>query len=172
MTLAKSDSDADRFDPPIPLDVRSDHGCFGCGRLNPHGLRLRFVQTAPAEVSAEFLPLREHEGFAGVVHGGIVTTLLDEAMAWAAFAADAWVVTARIDVRFRRPVVVDEPVRVIGRVVDARGRLVQTAGRVERVIDGAILAEATGTFVRVPSEQEAAWRAQYLGNAESLISGT
>lgn len=167
MTLANLDLAADRFDPPIPLDVRSDHGCFGCGRRNPHGLRLTFVQTAAAEVSADFKPARAHEGFAGVVHGGIVTTLLDEAMAWAAFAADAWVVTARIDVRFRRPVVVGEPVRVIGLVVDARSRLVQTTGRVERIADGALLAEAAGTFIRVPPEQEAAWRAQYLRDAEA-----
>jgi uncharacterized protein (TIGR00369 family) len=166
MTRPSADLRDDRFDPPIPLDVRSDHGCFGCGRLNPHGLRLRFVQTAPAEVSADFTPRPEDEGFAGVVHGGIVTTLLDEAMAWAAFAADAWVVTARLEVRFRRRVEVGEPVRTVGRVIDARGRLVQTEGRIERIADGAILAQATGAFVRVQPEQAAAWRAQYLSDVE------
>ncbi|HEU0113365.1 MAG TPA: PaaI family thioesterase [Thermomicrobiales bacterium] len=169
MSRAPHDREPERFDSPIPLDVRSDHGCFGCGRLNPHGLRLQFVQTAPAEVRAEFVPRREHEGFAGVIHGGIVATLLDEAMAWAAFAADVWVVTARIEVRFRRPLTTGDPVRVIGRVGDARSRLVQAAGRVERAADGALLAEANGAFVRVPPEQAAAWRAQYLGDDATAV---
>ncbi len=170
MTTEHRDLDIDRFDLPIPLDVRSDHGCFGCGRLNPYGLRLRFVQIGPVEVMAEFEPGAVHEGFAGVVHGGIVTTLLDEAMAWAAFAAGAWVVTARLDVRFRRPVVVGEPVRVFGRVRDDRRRLVEVDGRVARVADGVLLAEASGAFVRVPPEQAAAWRAQYLDGADEPAS--
>ncbi len=65
--------------------VRDDHGCFGCGRLNLHGLRLRFVQEGDG-VRAPFTPRLVDEGYGGVVHGGIVATLLDEAMAWACSA--------------------------------------------------------------------------------------
>ena len=148
--------------------VRDDHNCFGCGRLNPCGLHLAFGPTVDGNgVWAPFGPAPAHEGYAGVVHGGIVTALLDEAMAWAAFARDAWVVTARIDVRFRRPVEIGRPVRVVGRVVADRGRIVEAVGEVRRASDDALLAEAAGVFARVPEDRARAWRRRYIGEAEA-----
>jgi uncharacterized protein (TIGR00369 family) len=155
--------DAEQREAPDRPAVRRDHGCFGCGDQNPCGLRLRFETTGPGAVAARFTPRTQDEGFFGVVHGGIVTALLDEAMAWAAFAADAWAMTARIDVRFRTPVRVGAEVVVAGTVVQTRGRLIETVGEVRAAADGALLAEATGSFVRVPSEQAEAWRRRYLG---------
>ncbi len=147
--------------------ARDDHHCFGCGRLNPHGLRLAFGPNEGGDgVWAPFVPQTEHEGYATVVHGGIVTTLLDEAMAWAAFAQGIWVVTARIDVRFRRPVEIGVPVRVVGRVVADRGRIVDATGEVRRANDDVLLAEATAVFSRVPADQARAWQARYIGEAD------
>lgn len=147
---------------PRLLPVRRDHGCFGCGDANPNGLRLAFVQIAEDAVAADFLPGRVHEGFAGIVHGGLVTTLLDEAMAWSTFVAGAWAVTAQMEVRFRLPVLVGEPVRAIGRCTPSRGRLIRATGEVRRGSDDELLASATGAFVRVPDERAEAWRTQYL----------
>ena len=146
-----------------PRTVRSDHGCFGCGDLNPHGLHLRFEPLGNDGVRADFAPQPVHEGFAGVVHGGIVTALLDEAMAWSTYRCQAWSVTAQISVRFRRPVEVGVPVRVVGRVVANRGRRLDTHGEVRRAADDMILAEADAVFLRVPETQAAAWRDRYLG---------
>ncbi len=152
--------------------VRDDHHCFGCGRLNPHGLHLSFGPNGNGGgVSALFVPGAEHEGYAGVVHGGIVTALLDEAMAWAAYARGVWVVTARIDVRFRRPVEIGTPVRAVGRVVADRGRIVDAAGEVRRESDGGLLAEGTAVFARVPAEQARLWQARYLGAADATSGG-
>ena len=64
------------------LIVRSNHACFGCGDNNPIGLRLRFAYAGNG-VEASFTPSAEHQGFHDVVHGGIISTVLDEAMAWA-----------------------------------------------------------------------------------------
>ena len=156
-------------DPPeetvvAPLNARDDHGCFGCGRLNPHGLRLRFFRAAGGDgVWAPFTPQVEHEGFTGVVYGGIITAVLDEAMAWAVYARGVWTMTGRIEVRFRRPVAIGVPTRAVGRVVADRGRVLDVAGELRREADDALLAEATAIFFRVPEEQARAWRERYLG---------
>jgi acyl-coenzyme A thioesterase PaaI-like protein len=151
-----------------PLNVQRDHGCFGCGRLNPHGLRLEFFLAEDGEaVWTPFTPVAEHEGYAGVVHGGIVSAVLDEVMAWALYARGLWAVTGKIEVRFRWPLKVGVATRASGRVVGERGRFVTTSGEVRRQADGQVLAEATATFVRVPEEQAAAWRERYLGKVSS-----
>lgn len=143
--------------------VRRDHGCFGCGDANPCGLALRFETTGPGEVEARFVPRRQDEGFFGVVHGGIVTAMLDEAMAWASMSADVWAMTAKMEVRFRRPVRVGAALRLVGRVVSARGKLIETAGEVRAADDDVLLAEATASFIRVPATQAAEWKARYVG---------
>lgn len=143
------------------IEVRDDHHCFGCGRLNPYGLRLHFFRTESG-VLAPFTPEQRHEGYTGVVHGGIVTTVLDEVMAWALYAEGIWAVTGDIRVRFRRPVVVGEATEASGRLERDRGRVLDVAGEIRRVEDGAALASATATFVRVPGDQAEAWRERYL----------
>lgn len=145
--------------------ARPDHGCFGCGDLNPCGLKLVFAREGDG-VTADFMPRPQDEGFFGVVHGGIVTTLLDEAMAWAAFATGTWAVTAKLDVRFRQPVHVGVAVRVSARVVRARGRLIEASGEVRSTADGELLAEATGAFFQVPTAQADAWAERYLAAAD------
>jgi acyl-coenzyme A thioesterase PaaI-like protein len=162
--------------PMRPLNVRRDHGCFGCGRLNPHGLRLEFFRTDDGQaVWTPFTPALEHEGYAGVVHGGIVSAVLDEVMAWALYARGLWAVTGKIEVRFRRPLEVGVSTRAVGRLVADRGRVLTTTGELRslsRQADGQLLAEATATFVRVPEEQAAAWRERYLGEPrEALADG-
>lgn len=149
---------------PGRLVARDDHGCFGCGALNPNGLRLRFFET-DAGVAAPFIPGPVHEGYTGMVHGGIVSTLFDEVMAWSLYRLDIWAVTAKMAVAFRQPVRVGEDCRAEGWVERDRGRLIETAARLVRNRDGATLATATGTFVRVPAARAEAWRAQYMADA-------
>ena len=144
-----------------PLQVRVDHGCFGCGAANPHGLRLSFTQDADG-VRANFTPREVHQGYEQVVHGGILSTLLDEAMAWAVAAAGIWAVTGEMQVRFRRPLHVGETVSVHGAVTDIRTRASSASGQIVREADGQVIATATALFVRVPAATEAAWKARYL----------
>ena len=163
-------TDGSRRSARAPLAaVRSDHACFGCGGENPIGLRLRFTADK-GEVRAPFLPAAEHQGFEGVVHGGIISSVLDEAMAWATAAAGIWAVTAEMRVRFRRPLQVGEQTRVQARVEEWRGRIVRVAAELVRDADDATVASATGTFVRVAAEVEADWRARYL-TAEATDHG-
>lgn len=141
--------------------VRSDHACFGCGDLNPIGLHLRF-STDEEVVVARFTPEQEHQGFDDIVHGGIISTVLDEAMAWATAAAGLWTVTAEMRVRFRQPLRVGTSTRVEARVIESRRRLVKTTAELRLEADDSIVASGTATFFRVPEDTEARWRARYL----------
>lgn len=153
-------------DLAMHLDIRDDHRCFGCGRLNPHGLRLGFFREPNGDgVWTPFTPQVEHEGFGGVVHGGVVTAVLDEVMAWAVYARGVWAMTGKIEVRFRKPVAIGVPTRAHARVVADRRRVLDTASDLRREADGVLLAEATATFVPVPEEQARAWRDRYVGRA-------
>jgi uncharacterized protein (TIGR00369 family) len=81
-------------------------GCFGCGPDNPVGLRMRFFHEADEVVSRLTLG-REYAGYADFVHGGVLATMLDEAMGWAIFhLADSYAVTRSLQVDYRRPVYV------------------------------------------------------------------
>lgn len=143
----------------------TDHACFGCGELNPIGLRLAFYRRGES-IEAKFTARPEHEGYIGLVHGGILATVLDEAMSWAVIAATKrLMVTARMELAYRHPVCVGQPLVVRGWVEEDRGRLVRARAELRDAVDGRLLVEAQGTFLRAPAEQERAWWARYVGSA-------
>ena len=85
--------------------LRDNQRCYVCGRENPAGLKVDFeINTDAKTIRARFQTLPEHQGYEGVVHGGILSALLDEAMAKLAFTLDLPAVTAEITVKFRSPV--------------------------------------------------------------------
>jgi uncharacterized protein (TIGR00369 family) len=133
------------------LGIDFDHWCFACGRANPIGLHLEY-DVARDRAETRFVPRREHTGYDGLVHGGIVTALLDETMGWAIFHQGIWGVTARITVAFRQPVAVGTALVVTGRVARATRRAIETHGEV-RDEAGALLAEADATFLVMPEER-------------------
>jgi acyl-coenzyme A thioesterase PaaI-like protein len=145
---------------PDRVNSVTDHGCFGCGENNPIGLRLAFYRI-DGGVRAEFTPAIEHEGYTRMTHGGIVSTVLDEAMSWAVIDSGRLAVTARMEMEFRKPVPSQEPLTVVGIVVRDRGRAVETSGEL-RDCDGQVLARASGLFIRVTPEQQAEWEATYF----------
>ena len=73
---------------------------------------------------------RRFEGWEGVIHGGILSAILDEVMAWALVGEDNWGVTARLTVDFRKPVAVGMPIRAEGWITRSRRRIVDTAGHI------------------------------------------
>ncbi|HVB76294.1 MAG TPA: PaaI family thioesterase [Candidatus Nitrosotalea sp.] len=132
------------------LQVLYDGHCFGCGERNPDGLGMRFVDQGGESV-CEFTVDGRFQSWAGIVHGGIVSLLLDEAVGWAAWHAGHPGVTAKLEVRLRQPLRIGDPVRVSGRVLSHRHRLIQTSAAIDRAADGSRVAEATASLIATPT---------------------
>jgi len=97
------------------MNVQDMEKCFACGPANKEGLQLCFEHDkglAKAQVVLDDI----YQGYPGIAHGGIVTTLLDEAMVHALVDIDILAVTARLEVRFHNPVPVGERLTVQGRL--------------------------------------------------------
>jgi len=126
-----------------PID---DGNCFACGVDNPIGLHLRFEPDGDDAVRARVRVPRQFQGWRGILHGGIVMTLLDEAMAHAAARTGAAGMTASVNVRFRKPSPVDAPLELRGRVVERRRNVLSVESSIVDA-DGTVLCEANGKFV-------------------------
>ena len=136
------------------IELPHTGNCLVCGRGNPHGLKLSLhVDPPTGEVRTAFRPSGDHIGFEGIVHGGLLATVLDEAMVWAAtWAGRRFCVCGEMNVRFRESARVGDELEVIAKVDVARSKLITTTGEVRRA-DGAVLAVATGKYVPVPEDR-------------------
>jgi uncharacterized protein (TIGR00369 family) len=124
--------------------------CIVCGESNPRGLHLRFTSAGDRAVRAVWHTDNTWEGFRGLVHGGIVSTVLDEAMSKAVAAHGIRALTCELRVRLRRHVASDEELEVRGWVVEKRKRRV-VAEAVLCDTDGRERPHAWGTFLELPA---------------------
>lgn len=129
------------------IELPHTHGCLVCGQANPHGLQLHLhVDPENGVVRTEFTPGPHHIGFEGIVHGGIVATVIDEAMVWAAtWSGKRFCVCGEMSVRFRQSVEVGKPVLVTARVELNRAKLITTTCEVTS--GDTVHATATGKYV-------------------------
>jgi len=127
---------------------RPANRCLVCGPDNPYGFHIEFRTEEDGSVSAEWVALNYLEGWAGVLHGGIVCTLLDEAMAKAVQASGARAMTVEIQVRYRRFVATGEKLRIRGWVKERKRRLLKTEAEITTA-DGEPRAQAAATFLTV-----------------------
>ncbi len=122
--------------------------CFVCGQQNPGGMRLAF-RVGNRRASARWTSSARWESYKGVVHGGIISTLLDEAMSKAILCGGDQAFTADLRIRFRKKVNVGDPVSVEGWVVEIEKRRILAEGSLISE-DGEERAHAWGVFLRVP----------------------
>jgi len=122
-----------------------DHSeCFVCGRGNRKGLRISFSSDG-GKARAEFIPESTYQGYRGILHGGILSTLLDEVMIQAVLASGIQAVTTRIEVRFKSPARIGEKLLLEGEVIENRRKIIKARGRIFRE-DGSVVAAAEGRF--------------------------
>lgn len=124
--------------------------CFVCGWENPIGLNVVFYSD-DGRVRARFTPDERHQGFPGLVHGGILFALLDEVISRAAYLMGDWVLTGRVEVRYVRPARIGEPLDLEGWVERAAGRGYLLAGRLANPA-GETVVEGRGVYVKLPAE--------------------
>jgi len=130
-------------------DTSSYQRCFVCGYRNPYGLHL-FFRLDENTIVADFQPREEHQGFPGVIHGGIVAAVLDEALGRTSLLGDnqEWTMTGRLEVRYRRYVPYGPLLRVRATLDSERRRALQASGVLTLANDeSVVLAEGHGTFL-------------------------
>lgn len=130
----------------------SARSCFVCGPDNPRGLRLAFQTNESGEMTAEWIPEPEMEGYQGIVHGGIVSTVLDEAMAKVVDATGAEALTAELRVRFRRQVSSGIPALARGWIESRNKRMINAEAALTGT-DGVELAHAWAVFLELKQER-------------------
>ena len=127
-----------------------DNGCFVCGKSNPIGLKLEF-EVEDDEYVTYFTPRKEHQGWLGITHGGIVCTVLDEVMARCLYELGHNAVTGEMTVRMKRPALTGACLRFAGKIESENHRVINCSARATDE-SGNVIAEATGKMVRVKSD--------------------
>ncbi|MDD5556960.1 MAG: PaaI family thioesterase [bacterium] len=135
-----------------PIRLEDDRWCFACGERNPSGLRLDFRLGDDRVLRTAFTFRREHQGYAGIVHGGLVGLILDETMVNLAWRLGHPAVTAALELRFRKAALVGEEIRFEGRLAGVAGRLVRAEAEArDRAGDLVAAARAKCLIVRGPA---------------------
>ena len=106
--------------------------CFVCGVQNPAGLHMHFYTTSPGEVEAHYNVSDHYQGYPGVVHGGIIASMLDEVIGRVFMEGDPprFMVTAELKIRYKKPVPVNTPLLLRGHRVKDNGRVGQATGEI------------------------------------------
>jgi len=145
------------------------HSCFVCGESNAIGFRLRF-ETDGRMVQTRFCPRPEHNGFKNVMHGGLIATVLDEVMVWScAVATRKFAYCAEFTVRFRSPVRPGEQLVAEGELTaNRKGKIFEARGTL-RDQSGRILAEATGKYLPIRTDDATAMAADFVGDPKWIL---
>jgi uncharacterized protein (TIGR00369 family) len=130
------------------MQVENNNNCFACGKQNPIGLQLDIQTMEDNIVYTECIPPAHFQGWAGVIHGGILSTLLDEIITYVAIAHFGGpAVTAQLEIRFKKPVPVGSKLFITGKPITTSKRLVQATAQIQ-LENGTLVVEATGKCLR------------------------
>jgi acyl-coenzyme A thioesterase PaaI-like protein len=131
----------------------NSRNCFICGLSNPFSLKLSFYETQPGEVIANYTVSEHHQGYPGIVHGGIVAAMLDEiacrSLMGTGLKHPRFVYTARLTIRYRQHVPVEKPLRLVGTAGKSKARYAAATSAIYSA-EGELLAEADVLVVNAP----------------------
>jgi uncharacterized protein (TIGR00369 family) len=126
--------------------------CFICGDRNPFGLNVEFYQKE-GKVVGEYMVQDRFQGYKNILHGGILSALLDEVMIKSILAQDILTLTCEIKVRFKKPVKIGEKLLLEGKSTENKGKILLAEGKITNE-DGEIVATAEGKFFRAEGKME------------------
>ena len=151
----------------MPIKQPNSRMCFVCGLENPIGLHLHIYETEPGIVEATYVAPEHFQGFPGVLHGGIVASLLDEISSRAHMGSDPqkprFMFTAKLDVKYRKNTPIGKWLKLIGKAGKAKSRSAEAWGGVYDAETGDLLAEANALLINVPLDQFDLSRLNELG---------
>ena len=130
--------------------------CFICGLENPVGLRLRIYEVEPGVVESTFTAPEHFQGYPGVLHGGIIATIIDEISGRALMGPvdkPRFMFTAKLEVRYRKNVPIGKPLRLVGKAGLDKGRSAESWAGIYDAENGELLAEGSTLLVNVPEEK-------------------
>lgn len=131
------------------MELEDNRYCFACGMDNPDGLRLDWRIDGQA-MTTEFTPPQKYQGWKGIVHGGVLATLLDESMTRLAWIVCGAAVTAEMNIRYVSPAYIGQKLYVKGEIVKESRRLIEAKATIYSSDEsGAVIAYATGKAMRV-----------------------
>ncbi|MBS1112246.1 MAG: phenylacetic acid degradation-related protein [Nitrospirae bacterium] len=126
--------------------LEDDHYCFVCGENNPSGLHLKFF-IQEGKVFTEFIPRKIHQGYKDIIHGGLISTILDEAMVKAALMQGIPAVTAELTVRFRNPLLAGEKAIIEAAILKSNRKIIEATALIKKT-DETVIAEGTAKLLR------------------------
>lgn len=123
------------------------HGlCFVCGTDNPHGIGITMFVDDDGTVSSEFTLNESHQGPPGHSHGGASAAILDEVMGLVVWAAGHKVLAANININYRKPLPLFQPLFAEARITEVGGRKILSAGEI-RLADSTVAVQGSGVYV-------------------------
>jgi len=129
--------------------------CFVCGLKNNFGLKAHFYETEDNRNVAIFKPCDKHQGYPGRLHGGIAAAILDETIGRAITIGkeeDVWGVTLEINVKYKKPVPLNQEIKVIGRITSIKNRVFEGCGEI-LLPGGETAVTAEGRYLLLPIEK-------------------
>ena len=131
----------------------SSRSCYVCGRENTVSLHMTFFLQDNGEVTSELMVPEVYAGYPGMVHGGNIVAMMDEAAGRAVTGdqPNRFTVTSQLTVKYRQPVPTNQLIKVTGRLLKKRGKVSHAYGEI-RNMEGELLAEADAVFVDVAED--------------------
>ncbi len=128
--------------------------CFVCGLNNKASLKAGFYELDNNEIFAIFKPLEGHQSYPGRLHGGVAASILDETIGRAINMKHEgiWGVTVELNVQYKKPIPLDQELKVVGRVTRDTSRIFEGTGEI-LLSDGEVAATAYGKYIKLPIEK-------------------
>ena len=151
--------------------------CFGCGIENKLGLNASFYELDNNELVAIFKPVNEHQSYPERLHGGISATILDETLGRAISIEEEtiWGVTAELNIKYKKPVPLDQELKVVAKITRNTSRMFEGEGKI-LLANGDIAVTATGKYIKMSldkiadvNDEDVAWNIVVTENDISEI---
>ncbi|BBE31706.1 phenylacetic acid degradation protein [Tepiditoga spiralis] len=127
------------------MELNNNSMSFAWGKENEKGLKLD-IDFKEGKSNTKFSLNKSFCGWADVIHGGIIATILDEVMAWSVISLDKRVVTAEMNIKYKKPLYSNTEYKAFGEIIENKKRVFKTYGKIVDT-NGKILAESYGTYM-------------------------